>query len=282
MRVFLLLALVACTYATSADVTAVRAKLGDFWNAAADGDADKYHSFFSSKLEVVTNGEPDQAPWTDVKFVKDLFSKVRYSDVVPSTPVAKAEDGTYFVTIDWSVTMMSTGQELKMGPWAQQFGFDADGKINKIVTVCDGVSLENFGKALAPPADLRALLQKYLDGWNTADPAKMIAATHPKFYLTRNNQEDRNNWRDPSFLGKFFEKGTWKFTIEDIAITAPEFALANIAVEITPTGKDPVHLMEGWYVQYAYNDDDEVVSVGSIISIVDSHALYEGIAAFYK
>lgn len=173
------------TDADKADAKAARAKLGEFWDAAMQGDAEKYHSFFASNVKIVTNGEEDEAPWGDVKFVKSLFSKVRYGNIIATTPIAKSADGSYFITYAWTVTILATGQEIEMGSWSQKITFDGAGKISHISTVCDQLLLDRFSLALEPMQDLKAVLQTYVDAWNSGDVEKIIASTHPHFTFIR-------------------------------------------------------------------------------------------------
>lgn len=261
--------LLAFGLASASDETkAVEEKVLKMWGEAAKGDAAAYHSYFADGVEMITNGEVDEAPWGNLGFITDLFTKVRYGKVALVHPVAKGGDNTYFMDLDWYVTVLATGQQLPLGTWSQQYTFNSAGKISKIQSVCNGALLEKFGAALQPPPPLREDLEKYFQAWAIDDAATVVATYAAGFKFSRNGKQDMMPY-NMNYVVKLMQLVSWKYEILDFAVAGSDSAVANLKVTVTPKeGGEAVEYLEGWYVTWM-EETDKLLSVAAVSDSAD-------------
>lgn len=251
-------------------------KFQGLWSSAEAGDANKYHSYLSPNVQVITNGDVDDAPWAKLSFVKELFSKVRYQNFVKESPVGLDKTGTTaFAHFSWDAVILATGEYIEMGHWSQELTFDSQGKITAINNICSNNALERLAESLQPMDNQRNLVEAFLAGWSAGDVDKMKSPLDNEFYMLRNSEEVEN------FFGKkaltaLFGKTKWSLRLLSYAANGADTALASVDVSVHSTAGQSTKHIEGWTISFQWDKKRESIkSIGSIFSVMDSLALFD-------
>jgi len=264
-----LLCVVAICSSTTLTTQQVNRTLHEFWEAAMDGDAARYHSFFSSNLVVFTNGEEDDAPWKQESFIKGLFSKVRYREMKMNTPVGlEASTGTFICHFKWSITIMVTGQEIDMGTWSTRFNFDSAGKIARMTNIGLNGPLIALATALTTKKDSRETTQNFVNAMNAGNVPNVQKLLNSNFFYFSNGEEIEN-WEQN--LPNLFNNVRWYIKILDYATAGPGEALVNVECTVQ-AGGNSVTSLQGWHMMFNTTAPETILS---IVAIQDSLAAHE-------
>lgn len=248
------LSLILCAIAAHAiTLEDASQKLDTLWKAQSRGDAPAYHAFLSKDVKIITNGEEDVAPWKDVGFVKDLFSKLIFSDVELAVPIVAIPDqpNSFLANSNWAVTVQSTGETIQMGLWSQKITFDEQSLIKEIDSIADGNVLEQFGNALNIVAYGDAVKQNvvaFIDSMNKKDVNACFEKFGLQFEFTRNGFSDFRYVATKN-LQYFFEKVPLNIELTDFVLSSTSSVNMRVKNTATIDGKT-VTWPEAWIVTF--------------------------------
>lgn len=279
---FRTLSLVVCAIAVSSiTLENASAKLKTFWQAQTNGDAVTYHSFLSKDVKIITNNEVDVAPWTDVGFIKDLYTKLIFSDVEQAVALLPIEDSpnSFLANINWAVTVTRSGETIQMGLWSQKITFDDQDKISEIDSIADGNTLEQFGNALnldAQTTDIKQVVEGFIASLNKKDVEGCFQKLVQPFSFTRNGHEDLR-FAQESNLKYFFSKVFLQVKLEDFVLSSTH--TVNMRVKITASLNDgqKVNWSEAWML--SVNQDLKLTALASIADSVPLSKIDQALSA---
>jgi hypothetical protein len=262
------LTIITCT-AALLTTSQVNHTIHELWDAAMAGDAAKYHSLLASNVVVFINGEEDDAPWQQESFIKGLFSKVRYRGMKMATPVGvETTTGTFFCHYQWSIIILATGQDIKMGGWSTRLNFDSAGKISRITNIGPALPLSSLATALSTKKDSKETALSFVSAVNAGNAAS-VQQMLSRDFIYSSNSEDIEDWQLTLF--KRFSKGRWNIKILDYATVAPGEALVNVETTVQ-VGAKSVTSLQGWHMLFNTTAPE---TISSIEVIQDSLAAYE-------
>jgi hypothetical protein len=234
------------------------------WKARAEGDAAAFVALLAPGFSQTINGEVDDTPWTDEKYVRDLFNKVSFSLANPLTSVAPVGPNAVIVVMDWDVTFLDTFEFLNMGEWQQTYTFNDNGKLIKLSNICDGANVQKYSDMVSPQiVDYKPAFEALVSAFNTKNVNGVLSAFVPDEELDwrRNGQNDSFVWIRPRFLGFLFQQSL-TLKLDSFASSVPRTSYA--AMTWTHTSKhDKVTLIpDSWFV--TWNPDGKISHVRSI------------------
>lgn len=248
------------------------------WRIQKRGDAEAFVANLAPDAKFFVNGEEDNAPWTDLSFVKDLFTRVQYSRTEAVTTIGLLDKNQIMYVIDWGVTILNTFEYQTLGPWQQKVLFTDEGKIQSIHSVCDGINLSRFGALLEPNTrDNKASMLAVLEAYNTKNLDAVVASYDPyAVHFTRNMEKDLADWNKPLFLKIFFAKCEIDATLDSFADADVRASYAHITWTLKVPGDDePIIFQDAWYI--TWNPDGQIAQVSSTVDYQALAALYSAI-----
>jgi len=112
----------------------------------------------------------DNAPWTDVEYVKNYFKRVDVTSLHALSSFVIAAPNSVIVVADWQVKMRDTLDVVRMGEWQQTYTFNEAGKLTKLSSICDGAQVQKLSDMLSTePVDYKPAFQALVNAFNAKD-----------------------------------------------------------------------------------------------------------------
>lgn len=236
----------------------------EHWRAQASGDASTFVSQLAPGYTQIVNGEVDNAPWTNVEYVKNYFARVTVSSLHALSGVILAGPNTVIVVADWQVKFQDTLDVLRMGEWQQTYTFNDAGKLTKLSSICDGAQVQKLSDLLSTePVDYKPAFQGLINAFNAKDVRGVMDTFAPEGLVwLRNGQNDSFTWPRPRFLGFLFQQ-TLSVTLDNFASSIPRTSYAALTWTHTAKQDQKVTVLpDSWFI--TWNPDGKISHVRSV------------------
>jgi len=228
-----------------------------------DGDAAAFISNLAPEFSQVINGEVDNTRWTDVTYVQGLFQQVDFASINPLSSVALAGVNTVIVVFDWEARFLNTLETLHMGEWQQTFTFNANGKLTKLYSICDGAYVQKYSDLVSPQLlDYRPAFEALVNAFNTKNVNGVLSAFAPEeVHWRRNGQNDSFTWTRPRFLGFLFQQAL-TLKLDSFGSSVPRTSYAVMTWTHTSQDHKVTPISDSWFV--TWNPEGKISHVRSI------------------